>query len=248
LTEHRAPPLLVAKRLTIGVGRGKALRALASGIDVEATAGRFVCLLGPNGAGKSTLLKTLAGLQRPMTGDVSLAGTSLTEFTVERLAKRRAWCGPLRQTPPGMTVAELVALGRHPHTDRFARLRPEDHDAIRRAFDAVRLSAFADRALATLSDGERQKAQVARLLAQTAELLLLDEPTAFLDAKRRVELLSLLREVARQTPCAVVAATHEIDLARCHADELWVLPIGGPLVRLAPTELTATEILEKYFA
>jgi iron complex transport system ATP-binding protein len=163
------------------------------------------------------------------------------------LATRRAFASSFRGEPMEMTVWESAALGRHPHTDWAGRLRVHDRKAVEEALASVGLTEFRERRLAELSDGERQKASIARAISQEPKLLILDEPTAFLDALRREELMALLRKLAAERNCACVATTHELDLALRFADDVWLLPMGGPVVVRKAKETTRADVLAMAF-
>lgn len=231
--------------------------ALTAGLDLELRRGRLVALLGPNGAGKSTLLKTLAGLLPPLSGEIELDGTPFSALPIEARARKLAVVFSQRGAPPHLKVRELVALGRHPHTDWLGRLGPEDQAAIEKGLAATSATALADRNLDELSDGELQRVAIARALAQEASILLLDEATAFLDLPRRVETFRLLRRLAHQEGKAVLISTHDLELALRSADELWLLapcsagPTAGPgseLLRGAPEELALAGTFGRVFA
>jgi iron complex transport system ATP-binding protein len=249
---HGASTRLMAHQLAIGFETGGfgspgQARPIASALDVGLRGGELVCLLGPNGAGKSTLLRTLAGLQSPLAGDVRFDGVPLADWTPRQLARRLAVVLTDRAVPGLMTGAELASLGRHPHTGWTGRLGAADLDAVDRALGAVDGRQLAPRRLAEMSDGERQKMMVARALAQEAEVLILDEVTAFLDLPRRVETMGLLRQLAHDRGCAVVLATHDLDLALRSADRLWLLA-GGELIQGIPESLVLDGSFGRVFA
>ncbi len=201
-------------------------------------AGEVVALLGPNGAGKTTLLRALAGLSAPRAGTVELLGRPLGEYSPRDLARLRAAVFAGRTDTPDGSVDDHVALGRHPHTDWLGTLTPADRAAIDGALAVVGLLELRGRSLASLSDGERQKAALARALAQQPRLLLLDEPTAFLDVRWRTELTWELRDAARRDGLAAVFSTHDTRLAATVADRLWIIDprLGwrdGPALELA---------------
>jgi len=234
--------LLEAHELAVGYGRpGKGLRVVVDRIEIALRHGEFVCLLGPNGAGKSTLIRTLTGVQHPLGGSVLLAGTPLETFSPRMLAQRMSLVLTQRVTVGMMPVVTLVALGRHPHTDWAGRLRPEDEEAVWNAIAAVGIEMLAYRPVCELSDGERQKAMIARALAQEPELMILDEATAFLDLPRRVELMHLLGRLAHSGKRAILLSTHDLDLALRCADRLWLLPCGGPLLEGIPEDLVLSD-------
>ncbi|GAA2540728.1 ABC transporter ATP-binding protein [Pseudonocardia hydrocarbonoxydans] len=210
--------------LTVGHRRGP---AVLTGVTLDARPGELTALLGPNGAGKSTLLRTVAGLLPAVSGTVALDGADLLALSPAARARRVAVVLTERVDPGLLTAWELVALGRHPHTGARGTLRPADHAAVDAALVAVRASGFADRRVGRLSDGERQRVLVARALAQAPDLLLLDEPTAFLDAPSRVSVTGLLRRLARERGIVVVVSTHDVELALRVADRVWLLDRDG---------------------
>jgi iron complex transport system ATP-binding protein len=231
-------PILETHDLAIGYpARRGALRLIVESLHLQLYAGELVCLLGPNGAGKSTLLRTLAGMQPPLRGGVRVAGADPYRLPPRELARRLGVVLTDRAEVGALSVRALVALGRYPYTDWTGRLTPQDETVIDHALAAVGIAAFAPRLVNELSDGERQKVMIARALAQEPKLLLLDEPTAFLDLPRRVELMGLLRRLARESGRAVLLSTHDLDLALRGADRLWLLPPGGPIRAGMPEEL-----------
>ena len=241
-------PLLTTNQLAIGYPRRGGDAVVCSGIDLRLEPGQLVCLLGPNGAGKSTLLRTLAGLQPMLSGRVTLGGDDLATLDRRELARRLAVVLTERRLPGLMTARELVGLGRHPFTDWSGRLAEDDRRAVDDALDLMGASDLAERPVGQLSDGERQKVVIARALAQDPRVLVLDEPTAFLDLPRRVALMRRLRELARRTGKAVALSTHDLDLALRSADRLWLLPPGGPLVVGGPEDLVLEGRFERAFA
>jgi len=243
-----AGPLLEAKRLSVGYRRRGRRRAVLSGLDLAVAPGELVCVLGPNGIGKSTMLRTLAGLQRPLAGTLTVAGAeldSLAAFDRARLIgvvlPERIWVGALR-------ARQMVALGRYAHCGWNGRLTPRDHAIVDGAIDAVGAMHLAERDCRELSDGERQKLNLARVLAQEPAIIVLDEPTAFLDVAARVDLMALLRRLTRDTGVAVVASTHDLDLAIRNADTAWLIGADRNLHSGAPEDLLASGALERTFS
>ncbi len=240
--------LLQARRLAAGYVSGRRQRRVLEGIEVELRAGELVCLLGPNGCGKSTLLRTLAGTQKPLAGQVEIEGAELGLLSIRQLARRVAILLAEPLALGAMTVAELVALGRYPHTDWSGRFTATDRAAVARAVDQVGIAELATRTLESLSDGERQKSMIARALAQEPKVLLLDEPTAFLDLPGRYEIGGLLRQVASTAEDrAVVLSTHDLDFALGTADRLWLIDKAGHLICGQPAELVQQRALEQAF-
>ncbi len=251
LTANRKPfagPILQTCDLTVGYRRGrKKPRVVAAGLNVSLRQGELVCLLGPNGAGKSTLLRTMAGLQPPLRGRIALHGDDLARLTPARIARRLSIVLTERIDAGAMTAYGLAALGRHPYTNWAGRLRDEDEKIVRWALTAVGAADLAGRQVNTLSDGERQKVMIARALAQEPALILLDEPTAYLDLPRRVEIMRILRQLARQAGRAILLSTHDLELALRMADQLWLMAAGGSLQTGAPEDLVLSGAFGRTF-
>lgn len=209
---------------------------LAQNLNLRLEAGTLVGLLGPNGVGKSTLLRVLAALQAPLAGRVLLDGADARRMTRGQLAQALSLVLTHAPQPSMMTGYELVALGRLPHSDWMGKLGDADRQAIAQALDAVKAGELARQALREMSDGQRQKLMIARALAQQTAIMLLDEPTAFLDLPHRVEIMRLLKRLARQTRRAMLISTHDLDLALRSCDQLWLMREGSMLVG-APEDL-----------
>ena len=236
--------MLSVKNLVHVYGNGT--RALDD-VSLNVPTGMFG-LLGPNGAGKSTLMRTLAGMQKPLRGQVCLGKDDLHRLPPDQLAKRLAIVLTERVDVGNLSAYALVGLGRHPYTDWRGTLTANDEAIVRWALTAVGASELAARPLDELSDGERQKVMIARALAQEPQVLILDEPTAFLDLPRRVELMRLLVNLAYTTKRAILLSTHDLELALRVADRLWLLPTGGPLLDGMPEELALNGTLAAAFA
>jgi iron complex transport system ATP-binding protein len=236
--------VLVAKELTIGYRK----RVVAERLSLGLRAGELVCLLGPNGAGKSTLIRTLAGMQPPLAGRVSIQGDDVGRLPARELAKRLSVVLTERMEVGVITARALVALGRYPYTDWMSRQTDTDRCAVQWALDAVDALSLAERSVHELSDGERQKIMIARALAQEPAVMILDEPTAFLDLPRRVEIVHLLRTLARDTGRAILLSTHDLDLALRSADQVWLMGLGRPIQMGAPEDLVLSGAFEQVFA
>ena len=193
-------PFLVTHGLAVGYGR----RQLFNSLSLCLRSNTFVCLIGANGAGKSTLLKTLSGLREPLAGTVNLQGQCLHRLSPEQRAKQLSLVLTERLELDWLSVEELVSLGRHPYTNWQGHLDQKDRDIVRQAIAAVGLSELRQKSITQISDGERQKAMIARALAQQTKLLILDEPTAYLDLPRRVEVMQLLRSLAHRDGRAIL--------------------------------------------
>jgi len=219
---------LSAQDLAVGYRTRRAQCAVLDGIGVSVRVGELVCLIGPNGIGKSTLIRTLARLQSPLSGSVCIGGDDLARLPAGVVARRLGVVLTERLAVEGLTVRQIVELGRYPHTGWLGRFTAHDADAVSWAIEAVGATHLAERDFQRLSDGERQRLMVARALAQEPKVLILDEPTAFLDVQSRIELMGLLRTLTRNRRLAVVMSTHELELALRVADQVWlVLPDGS---------------------
>ncbi|MEB3069894.1 ATP-binding cassette domain-containing protein [[Mycobacterium] vasticus] len=230
-------PAVQLAGLTIGYRHRRRATTVATGLDAQARRGELTVLIGPNGAGKSTLIRTLAGLQPALGGRVLLDGTDLTELPRDELARRVGVVLTERIDPGLLSARELVSLGRIPHLGLAARLRPADEKIVDWALAATGAGHLASRPAAELSDGECQRVLTARALAQQPGLLILDEPTAFLDVSSRAGLFGLLRTLAREQQLAVVLSTHDLELALRVADRVWLLDPDGTLADTVGEEL-----------
>lgn len=243
-----AQPVLTTQDLAIGYARGRQPAFIVSeGINVALHAGELACLIGPNGAGKSTLMRTLAGMQPALRGDIWLAGDAVADLSPRELARRMSVVLTERLQTGPLSAYALAALGRHPYTDWTGRLTERDEAVVRWALEAVGAAPLAARLVDELSDGERQKVLIARALAQEPIVMLLDEPTAFLDLPNRVEAMRVLRQLTRETGRAVLLSTHDLDLALRSADTIWLLPRDAPLRTGAPEDLVLDGSFEAAF-
>ena len=241
--------MTILKTHALGVGYRKPRRpdvVIAQDLSLSLQRGELVCLLGPNGAGKSTLMRTIAGMQPVLTGQIRLSGDDITALKPRQLATRLSVVLTDRPNVGLLNGYALVALGRHPYTDWTGRLSRYDEAVIRWAVDAVGASDLADRPVMELSDGQQQKFMIARALAQESDLILLDEPTAFLDLPRRAEMMHLLRHLAAETGRAILLSTHDLDLALRSADTLWLMS-GGKVRIGTPEDLVINGTFEDAF-
>ena len=223
--------VLMAERLSAGY-RGM---PVLEDLSFTARPGELTVLIGPNGAGKSTVLKTLSGTLAPIRGSVRLDGRDLAGIPQRELARHLAAMLTYRPEPELMTCRELVAAGRYPYTGRLGILSRQDRAAVEKAMAEVGVSELRDREFTRLSDGQRQRVLLARALCQEPEVLLLDEPTGYLDLRHKLEFLQLLRSLARQEHLCVVLSLHDLDLAQKFADQVLALK-DGQVDRSGPPE------------
>lgn len=240
---------LLVHQLAVGYpGRRGRDKTILTGIDAVLLAGELTCLVGPNGAGKSTLLRSVAGLQPPLRGEVTLDGQPMRSLNRREVAAALAVVLTDRFDPGRLRVAEVVAMGRYPRTSWTGRLTDSDRAAIARCLALVGAADLAAEEFSQLSDGQRQRVMVARALAQEPRVLLLDEPTAFLDPPGRLSLMMLLHQVAIGQDVAVLVCTHDIELASRYADRLWIADPGGSLITGSPEDLAYSGLLAASFA
>lgn len=224
-------PVISAQHLDIGYRTGgEGVKCVHRNLDIALYAGELTCLLGANGAGKSTLLRTLSGSQSSLSGDVWVNGTMLKGMSRHNLSRTIGLVLTDKTAIGGLTVREVVALGRQPHTGFFGRLSAHDKVVVDQSLEACGIADKQSRYMASLSDGERQKVMIAKALAQECPIVLLDEPTAFLDIVSRIEVMSLLHRIAVEHHRAILLSTHDIEQALVLSDRLWLLSRENGLV------------------
>ena len=221
-------------------------RPVVDRVDADVADGEWVALIGPNGAGKTTLLRALARLV-PFAGEIELDGRPLAELGRGELARLVAVVPQEPSTPPWMTVAEYVLLGRTPHLGPLAKEGARDRDAAARALARLDLLPFVQRRLGTLSGGEKQRVVVARALAQEAAIVLLDEPTAALDIGHQQQALDLLDGLRAESGLTLVAAMHDLTLAAQYADRMVLLDGGRVVADGAPAEVLTAPLIARHY-
>ena len=214
---------VVLSRLSIGYKTRQGVRVVGRDLSASILSGELTCLLGENGVGKSTLLRTLAGFQPKLSGDITIQGRRLEEFTPRDLAKMIGVVLTEKPDVGQMTAAELVGMGRSPYTGFWGTMDDEDRQIVDQAFGLVGIESLKKRLVTTLSDGERQKVMIAKALAQQTPVIYLDEPTAFLDYPSKVEMLLLLQRLSREADKTIFLSTHDVELALQVADCLWLM-------------------------
>ena len=207
---------IIADHLSVGYGH----RAVLTDISLALAQGTLTCLIGPNGAGKSTLLRTMAGYQPPMAGRILIDGRDIQTLTVGERAQAVSVVLTDRIDAVALSVTEIVAMGRAPYTGLLGTTTAADRQMVAQAPELVGISHLATRRIGTLSDGERQKVMVARALAQHTPVILLDEPTAFLDFPSKVALMRLLSHLATTQAKTILMSTHDLEIAAAMADNL----------------------------
>lgn len=215
--------ILSAKDLTVGYRKGNSTSPVISGLNLSLSRGKLVALIGANGIGKSTLLRTLVGNQPPLEGEVSISGIRIDEIDRKELSLLLGIVNTERTQAGALTVREVVSLGRQPYTGFLGILSRNDKSIVEKAMQDAGILHKANSFLAELSDGERQKVMIAKALAQCTPIIILDEPTAFLDVASRMETMLLLHNLAHKQNKAVLLSSHDLSQSMMLADELWVV-------------------------
>lgn len=233
---------LTAEKLTVGYDS-----PIVKNVDLSIEAGKVTVLIGANGCGKSTLLKCLARVLTPMSGQVLLNGKNIHRLPAKKIAKKMALLpqGPI--APEGLSVKELVSQGRYPHQSFFKQWSLEDEAAVEEAMQMADVTFLSDRAISDLSGGQRQRCWIAMVLAQQTGIILLDEPTTYLDLKVQVDLLDLLTALAHQHQRTLVLVLHELNLAAAYADHLIMMKNGEIYTQGSPREVFNADNLKAVF-
>lgn len=229
------------------VSAGYGAAPIVRNVSLSATGGEVTALVGPNGCGKSTLLKAMARILTLQAGDVFLGDDRVHSLPTRKVAQRMALLpqGPI--APEGLTVRELIAQGRFPHQTLLRQWSAEDSRAVALAMQATQTEEFADRPVDSLSGGQRQRCWIAMVLAQDTPVILLDEPTTFLDLKVQVDLMRLLTRIARQENRTLVIVLHELNLAASFADQVVMMREGRIAAMGAPCDVFTPETLHSVF-
>ncbi|MFB4315589.1 ABC transporter ATP-binding protein [Actinomadura sp. 21ATH] len=239
-----AATTLEARGLRLGYGD----RLIVDGLTLDLGGAGVTAIIGPNGCGKSTLLRGLGRLLRPRGGQVVLDGADIAKLSTREVARRLAVLPQAPQAPEGLTVADLVARGRHPHQAWHRQWSAGDEDVVNAALDRTGIRDLADRPLDELSGGQRQRAWISMALAQDTGLLLLDEPTTYLDLAHQVEVLELVRRLHDTDGRTIVMVLHDLNLAARYADRLVAMRAGAVVAEGPPAEVLTEPLLDEVFA
>lgn len=241
-------PSLRIQNLSTGYHvKREAPHTISSGLNLQIHQGELVMLMGPNGSGKSTLMHTIAGLIPPLEGSVLIEGKAINKLDLGERAKLISLVLTERITSSHLKVRDVVRVGRYPHTGYLGSLSRVDERIVDEAMEQCGLGSLSHRSLAELSDGERQRTMIARALAQQTPLILLDEPTAHLDLPTRLEVVLMLRQLARDTKRSILVSTHELNLALSWADTIWLLDREGKMRCACPEDLVLQGTFEQVF-
>ena len=234
---------LRGEALTLAYGK----KTIAESLNVTIPDGHFTAIIGPNGCGKSTLLRTLSRLMTPVHGHVYLDGEEIQRYASKEVARRVGLLAQNATTPGDISVQELVARGRYPHQPLFTRWRQEDEDAVQNAMQATGIVNLAGQSVDTLSGGQRQRAWIAMVLAQDTSIMLLDEPTTWLDISHQIDLLELLSELNRERGYTLAAVLHDLNQACRYATHLIALRDGKIVAEGAPKEIVTPALIEAVY-
>ena len=234
---------LTTSDLTVGYRTYQVENRLFENLNLTLDSGQLICFMGPNGSGKSSLIRTIAGLQKPLSGKIITQ--NLTESA--DIPKLLSVVLTEKVTSINMTAYEVVTYGRYPYMDWTIKLSPEDNNIIDRSIHQVRIKDFIHKKLYELSDGQVQMVMIARALAQDTPIILLDEPTAHLDLNNRVEIMRLLQNLSRLTNKAILVATHELDLALQTADKIWLTGKEKNILTGIPEDLILNGSFDEIF-
>ncbi|OSC72932.1 ABC transporter [Streptomyces sp. BF-3] len=235
-------PRLAARDITVGYDD----RTVIDQLDVAIPSGVITTIIGPNGCGKSTLLRTLTRLLKPTGGTVVLDGEDIGTLRTKDVAKKLGLLPQAPVAPEGLTVADLVARGRHPHQSWLRQWSSDDADVVRRALVMTGVADLADRTVDSLSGGQRQRVWISMTLAQGTDLLLLDEPTTYLDLAHAIDVLDLVDDL-HESGCTVVMVLHDLNLAARYSDNLVVMRGGAVLAQGHPRDVITAELLHEAF-
>lgn len=243
LVDTDAPAPLAARGLDLAYDQ----RQIISGLDIDIPAGAFSVIVGPNACGKSTLLRALARLLPPSAGTVLLDGQDIATMKTKQIARRLGLLPQSSIAPEGITVGELVARGRHPHQSFLRQWTDADEAAVLAALRATNTDVLSARPVDELSGGQRQRVWVAMVLAQETPLLLLDEPTTFLDLAYQIDLLDLFSELNRERGHTLVAVLHDLNQACRYADSIIAMKNGAVVAQGAPSDIVSAELVREVF-
>ncbi|HEY3369255.1 MAG TPA: ABC transporter ATP-binding protein [Prolixibacteraceae bacterium] len=237
---------MTVRNLSVGYKKGKKLVPIKEGINVTAHSGELIALIGSNGIGKSTLLRTLTGFQKALGGEIHLNDRKLSSFPIKELARVLSFVSTEAIRVQNLRVWELLAMGRYPYTNLMGTLTEEDNRIIKRAIQQVGLNGYEDRMIDQISDGERQRAMIARTLVQDTPLIILDEPTAFLDIRNKYEIIHLLHDFVKNENKTVLFSTHDLNISTSEVDKVWLM-LDDQVIEGAPEDLILAGNFDQMF-
>lgn len=233
---------------TESLDTGYEKKAVVHGVEIEIRRGEIVTLIGPNGAGKSTVLKTIAGQLEPLGGTIFISDKERSSYTQNEIAKMQSVMLTERMSSEKMTCEEVVSLGRYPYTGRLGILSQDDRRIVSESMKLVHISELAGRDYHQISDGQRQRVLLARAICQEPEIMILDEPTSYLDIRHKLEFLDLLRKLVRERNIGVIMSMHELELAHMTADKVICISSEGRIEMTGiPDEVFTDEAISRLY-
>lgn len=238
--------ILSLNSLKIGYASGRHEKILLPPLTASAKSGEMIAVIGKNGIGKSTLLRTLAGLQPSFGGEILFDGKNITDYSRLELAQKVGYISTENVKVSNLNVYDLVALGRFPYTDWMGNIDTVSHNRITDALEMTGMLEFRERFVSELSDGERQRAMIARILAQDTGIMVMDEPMAFLDIGSKYDIISLLHLLSHENAKTIIFSTHDLDMAISQADKIWLI-LENKLIEGAPEDLMLAGVFDHLF-
>ena len=224
-------------------------RVIVAGAEIVVQPGEIVTLIGPNGAGKSTVLKTIAGQLEPIAGTIFIGDAERSSYSLADIAKKQAVMLTERKPAEKMTCEEVISLGRYPYTGRLGILSENDKKIVRDTMELVHVTELAERSYDQISDGQRQRVLLARAICQEPEIMILDEPTSYLDIRHKLEFLDLLRSLTQEKEIGVIMSMHELELAHLIADKVICISADGKVEKVgSPEEVFTDELISRLYS
>jgi iron complex transport system ATP-binding protein len=228
--------ILTLDSLKIGYKSGGEEKVLLPPLNARAKSGELIAVIGRNGIGKSTLLKTLTGLHQALGGEIYISGKNIRDHTRTELASNVSYISTEIIKVSNMRVYDLVSLGRYPYINWMGKIDKENHMVIMDALEKTSMSSFINRFISELSDGERQRTMIARILAQDTGIMIMDEPTAFLDISGKYEILNLMHLITQESGKTIIFSTHDLNMAITKSDKIWLI-LDDKLIEGGPEDL-----------
>lgn len=224
-------------------------KVIVAGAQIVVQPGEIVTLIGPNGAGKSTVLKTIAGQLEPVAGTIYIGDEERSSYSLTDIAKKQAVMLTERNPAEKMTCEEVISLGRYPYTGRLGILSDNDKKTVRDTMELVHVTELAERSYDQISDGQRQRVLLARAICQEPEIMILDEPTSYLDIRHKLEFLDLLRSLTQEKEIGVIMSMHELELAHLIADKVICISADGKVEKVgSPEEVFTDELISSLYS
>lgn len=236
--------IIETKDLYTGYGKNK---IVSKKINLNANGGEFIVLIGPNGCGKSTLFKTISGLQKPISGDIFIMNETIKKISVKEKAKLFSLVLTDKIEVENITVFDIVSMGRYPYIGMFGNLSATDKEIVCKAIDSCAIYHLQNNLFDQLSDGEKQRVMIARAIAQQTPIILLDEPTAHLDIPNKINILMMLRHLAKCFDKAIITITHDLDLALSWSDRVWLMNKYGEIFDGVPEDIVFGNFINDVF-